>query len=596
MKSLKILSIIFVMVLFSISCNKDFLEVKPLSEISAAAVWEDESLARAFVNGIYTAFTGISMGNNMSKFGKDVYCDEGHRRDNSTILNFNKGLLTPDLIPGWQGDNWQKLYKAIRSCNLFLEGLENATFDKDAMIGEVRFLRAWGYLHLTSLYGGVPIVSKTFQISDDFKVPRNSYIECIEFIVDDLDQAASLLPEVQSGNNRGRATKGAALALKSRVLLYAASDLYNTTVIPGYSNPELIGYTNVSSADRTARWQAAKNAAKAVIDMNVYSLYKPNPAPTDSVAKNYEELFLLKESVEDIWCRYFTATSININEVMNLINGANGYGGQGNNSPIGNLVDAFEMKDGTKFDWNNPKHKALPYSYREPRFYAYILYEGAKWITRPVYSIGQDQFGIIHTGYFERWNAANNKIIIEPGIDSRNSPYEPWNCGQTLYLMRKYLDPTRLPSDIRVDIPWRHIRYAEVLLNYAEACIELGQDEEARTHINMVRKRAGLPDITESGTALRDRYRNERRIELAFEDKRFFDVRRWAIGPQAYGVVYKANVLYKLLPDNTTSPNPTIFHEVLETRGWPADNKAYFFPILRDEMNKDDKLVQNPGY
>src|SRR5690606_27802173 len=124
---------------------------------------------------------------------------------------------------------------------------------------------------------------------------------------------------------------------------------------------------------------------------------------------------------------------------------------------------------------------------------------------------------------------------------------------------------------------WRYFRYAEILLNYAEACIELGEDEEARTYINMVRTRAGLPGLTESGPALRDRYRNERRIELMFEDHRFFDVRRWVIGPEGYGPFYKANVTYKLLPDKTTDPVPTVFHEVLEVREWL--DKAYFFPI-----------------
>ena len=345
----------------------------------------------------------------------------------------------------------------------------------------------------------------------------------------------------------------------------------------------------------TARWQAAKDAAKAVIDMNAYSLYKPNPAPTDSVAKNYEEIFISKGTVEDIWVRFYTPTTIGNDNNLSLINGPNGYGGQSNNVPTGNLVDAFEMRDGTKFSWTNPAHAALPYTYREPRFYAYILYEGAKWTARPQMSSGIDPIGLIHVGYYETWNASTNQIVVVPGIDSRNSPIEPWNSGQTLYLSRKFLDPAVPPSpSSRQDVPWRHIRYAEVLLNYAEACIELGQDAEARTYINMIRTRAGLPGVTESGAALRDRYRNERRIELMYEDQRFFDVRRWVIGTEGYGPTYKANVLYKLLPDKTTSPVPTISHSVLETRAWK--DKAYFFPILRSEMNKNDKLIQNPGY
>lgn len=592
MKSLfkYIISFLF-FVLLTGSCNTSFLETKPSSEFSSADVWKDKALSQTFVNGIYNVLVQA-----MQKRMMSVYCDEGHRRDASDAFNFNICLLTPDGIPSWSLETWQTLYSTIRRCNLFLTNVENAPFDNKSMLGEVRFLRAWCYTYLTNLYGGVPIVSKVYELSDDFNAPRDSYKACIDFIVADLDQAASLLPVVQSGDNNGRVTKGAALALKSRVLLYAASDLHNTTVFPGYSNPELLGYTD---ANRSARWQAAKDAAKAVIDMNAYSLYKPNPSPTDSVAKNYEELFITKQTVEDIWIRFYSADvplngTENVNS-LSLMNGPNGYAGQGNNAVTGNQVDAFEMRDGTKFDWKNPVHAALPYNYREPRFYAYVLYEGAKWMTRPAYSIAADPLGIIHVGFFERWNSTTNQIYQEAGIDSRKSPYEPNNSGQTLYLARKFLDPTVYPSaGTRQAVSWRYIRYAEVLLNYAEACIELGQDSEARTYINMIRKRAGIPGVTESGVALKARYRNERRIEMMYEEQRFFDVRRWVVGPEGYNKIYKANVLYKLLPDKTTSAIPTVIHEVHETRAWI--DKAYFFPILRSEMNKNNKLIQNPGY
>jgi len=122
----------------------------------------------------------------------------------------------------------------------------------------------------------------------------------------------------------------------------------------------------------------------------------------------------------------------------------------------------------------------------------------------------------------------------------------------------------------------------------------LGQDDEARTYLNMIRKRAGMPDVSESGVALRDRYRNERRIEMAIEDQRFFDVRRWVIGPQAYKAAYAVDVVYKLLPDHTTATVPTITPKVHNSYAWI--DKSYFFPIMRDEMNKNDLLIQNPDY
>jgi hypothetical protein len=158
------------------------------------------------------------------------------------------------------------------------------------------------------------------------------------------------------------------------------------------------------------------------------------------------------------------------------------------------------------------------------------------------------------------------------------------------------LDPTLTgPYETNIQpYTYRYIRYAEVLLNYAEACIGLGQENEARLYINMVRRRAGMPDITESGAALVTRYRNERRVEFYNEDKRFFDVRRWVIGSEAYTNATKVTVVYQLNPDHTTATIPTITPQLLEKRSW--NDKAYFFPIYRDEMNKNSKLIQNPGY
>ncbi|WP_439584864.1 RagB/SusD family nutrient uptake outer membrane protein [Dyadobacter bucti] len=585
----KILTITCLAMLALSSCNTDFLETKPLDEISSSDVFTDPDLAQAYINGIYLNFH-----KNLQKRMKAVYSDEGHRRDDSGALAFNRSQLTADVIPSWAHEEWGSLYQNIRRCNLFLDEIQKADFEKDSYIGEVRFLRAWLYHRLASLYGGVPIISKSYQLTDDLKAPRNSYEEVVKFIVDDCDAAASALPDVQTGLNNGRATKGAALALKARTLLYAASDLHNTTVFGGYAHPELLGYTQGA---RTDRWTAAKNAAKAVIDMNLYNLYKATPGPADNIVQNYVDVFIKKQTEEDIWVRFETPNTTGGDQNLAMMNGPNGYDSEGNNAPSANLVDAFEMKDGTKFSWTNPQHASAPYQNREPRLYANILYEGARWQKRPAFSIGLDPVGLVNVGYSEKWNAATGTVEIVPGLDSRNSPFNPWNSGQTLYLCRKMVDESVLPTYDQGKwqaVSWRYFRYAEILLNYAEACIELGEDAEARRYINMVRTRAGLPGVTEIGAALRARYRNERRIELMYEDHRFFDVRRWVIGPEGYGKFYKANVTYKLKSDKTTSAVPTIFHEVLEERAWL--NKAYFFPIMRDELNKNEKLIQNPDY
>lgn len=490
--------------------------------------------------------------------------------------------------------NWSMVYQFIRSANLFFEKIDAVPFDnpadKDRMKGEVHFLRGYLYHNLVSMYGGVPIIKKTFGLTDEFKVPRDTYEDCIKFVVSDLDSAAALLPLSFTGANKSRATKGAALALKSRVLLYAASDLYNNdgAWAGGYANKELIGYVG---GDRAARWQAAKDAAKTVIDLGVYNLYMPNPASPEEAARNYSDIFISKDNPEDIYLRYFT---VKIDENWDgynpgLYNNPNGWHGWGSNTPFQQMVDAYEMNDGTKFDWNNPAQKATPYQNRDPRFYASINYDGAVWRPRPSDAVSRDPIGVVQTGYYEKPDGTR-----VPGLDTRNSPLEDWNGTYTGYYMRKFIDPSINAQYDKQDQPWRYIRYSEILLNYAEACLGLGQEAEAKIYINMIRKRAAMPEVTDNGPALIDRYRNERRVELAFEDHRYFDVRRWMIAPQAYTDGLGVSILYKADATGNPVAAPAYYVKSIQSRAW--NPRFYFFPIKLDEINRNDKLIQNPLY
>ncbi len=592
--------LIILLLMCTTSCNEDFLETKPLTEISEVDLWEDPALVRTFINNIYLNTPEPFLRGRLSA----NLVDEADYRGNTASLNFNNCIITQDATPTWisiyYDRYWADFYKNIRYCNVFLQNMDKIPFDDDSMRnkmeGEVRFLRAYLYHEMIAMWGGVPIIKDVYGLSDDFNVPRNSYEECVNFIVTESDQAASLLPEFQTGTDRGRATKGAAMALKSRVLLYAASDLHNTSAFSSFSNPELLGYP---SGDRKARWTAAKKAAKDIIDSGLYELYKGNPSPEDSIAQNINEYFLTKDYTdEDIWAKFFVEEKSK--QMIGLYSGPNGYHGWGTNAPLGDLVDDYEMKDGSVFDWNNPTHATRPYANRDQRFYAHIFYEGAKWRTRPHDAIARDPVGVIQVGTWERWNSSTSEMVLEFGLDTRSGGIEEWNGSYTGYYMRKFADPAKDLTYIEgggggyQGIPYRFFRYAEILLNYAEACIELGEDAEARKYINMVRKRAGQPDLSVSGSQLRERYRNERRIELSFEEHRIHDARRWMIGPVAYSPVLKANVRYKLQADKTTSPVPTITHEIFQKRSW--NDKAYFMPITRDETNKNSSLVQNPGY
>jgi hypothetical protein len=582
------------------SCKKD-LDISPVDQFSDASVWKDPSLIQTFVNNIYG---GIPHG--FSNIMMSALDDEAMYNADFGTSNVTKSLITPSDLSifdqnYWTGlrqrlMNWALIYKYVRPCNIFFSKIDAVHFDdptaKNNLKGEVHFLRAYLYFDLVEMYGGVPIITKDYGLSDSFNVPRNTYADCIKFITSECDSAASLLP--LTAPNLGRATKGAALALKARTLLYAASDFANSngSWADSYANKDLIGYTG---GDRVARWQAAKDAAKAVMDLGIYSLSGSlTPATAQEASANYANIFIQQQTSEDIFCRFFT-TKVDENwDGYNpgLYNQPNGYHCWGSNTPTSQMVDSYEMADGSKFDWSNPTEAANPYANRDPRFYASILYEGAQWRKRPADIAPSDPAGIIQVGTWQKWDGS--KMVTVAGLDTRQSPFENWNGTYTGYYMRKFVDPTIDAQNFKQTAPWRYIRYTEILLDYAEACIALGQEDEAKTYINLIRARSKMPPITETGAALVARYRNERKIELAFEDQRYWDIRRWMIPEVGYTDVMAVQPLYKMNPDHTTAATPTYTIVDVQQRAW--NPRFYFLPIALDELNRNNKLVQNPLY
>lgn len=577
-------------------CNDDFLDVKPLDKYSDAAVWEDPVLVQSYVNNIYMGipypFTTLMLSScvdeSMAVWDWESSLVTQSQLSPSYLAIFDNGFWTGSL----RYMTWNNMYRNVRACNLFFEKIEDVEFPdpavKEDLIGQVTFLRAYFYHQLVALYGGVPLITKAYTATDDFQVARNTYEQCIDFIVSECDKAAQIL----GSTGKAYASKGAALALKSRVLLYAASDLYNTngSWADGYSNPELVSYT---SGDRAARWQAAKAAAKAVIDLGLYELYGgESPATPEAATENFTGLFLNDGNQEDIFLQFYDVLHNTDWDGPNpgLFNGPNGWHNWGGNTPTGQLADAFEMNDGTQFDWNNPAHASDPYANRDPRFYATILYEGARWRPRPADVVDADPLGMVQVGNYDK----NGTIV--PGLDTRKSPIEDWNGSYTGYYLRKFIDPSINHQYDKQQLPWRRFRYAEILLNYAEACLELGEEEEARTYMNKIRARAAMPAITESGDQLMARYRNERRVELAYEEHRFYDVRRWMIAPSVYEDAQGVMITGDMAPDGTIfnrvyAPDPSV-----QQREWNPNNSFYFLPIKLDEMNRNELLIQNPQY
>ncbi|WP_031527201.1 RagB/SusD family nutrient uptake outer membrane protein [Dyadobacter crusticola] len=605
-----------------VSCDTEFLDVTPPTEIPAEEVWKEGALAEGFVTGIYQ---GLQQGGFSEQMLASLTDEAVFTHTGRNINTVNEGSLSPSNL-GWVDDTygWGPMYTRIRATNLALANLPTATFTdetlKARLMGESYFLRAYYYQQLLRYYGSVPLITKVYSLNEDYSVPRNTYEECVKFIVMNCDSAAMLLKG--KAEVKGRATEVAALALKSRVLLYAASDLHDMTtakakssVLAAYPNPEFLGYV---SGDRKARWQAAQAAAKAALDASSggYKLNLTAPVTAEQGKQNYVSIAMgggsLDKSVdasgasEIIFGRYFSPSLNEGARQMGLNNGPNGYHNWAGNTPIGLLVDDYQMMDGTNFSWTNPTHKAMPYANRDPRLYATVLYDGAPWKPRP--SDANDPANQVQTGSYDLLDE-KGALFNRKGLDTRSSSIEDWNGSRTGYYMRKFIDPNPSLYDNtdRQNIPWPFIRVTEVVFNYIEASIELGQEAEALTWLNRIRYRAGMPAIKASGTALRDAYRHEKRIEMAYEEQRYHDARRWMIAKETLGrPLQYITVLGKFKPGKSMREpyhyDPTVYDYTYtpveekshENRTWL--DKMYFRPFSRDEINRNAKLVQNPGY
>ncbi len=609
------------------SCDNEFLSTQPLDKVSSEATWSDGPLSEAFIYNVYSflGYGGFEEQALASISDEAMFTHAGRNID-----RFTEGTESPGSL-AWISSTyeWGSMYLAIREANVALENLPEATFDtelRDRLMGEAHFLRAYYYHQLLRYYGGVPLIDRPYGLGEDYSIARNTFAECVDFIISDLDQATTLLDGKTV--TPGRASKLSAMALKARVLAYASSDLHdattaqaNSSVLAGYGNIELVAYTSGNQMDR---WTAAQAAAKAVLDETTgYKMNLTAPVTAEEGEANYISLSMGGKSavgdagaaVELIFQR--THTPLYTQESAwplggihyGINNGPNGYHNWAGNTPIQQLVDDYEMMDGSDFDWGNPTHAAAPYDNRDPRFYATILYDGADWKPRPSDVAPIDPADQIQTGYYEGRSATTGEPITVNGIDTRKSAIEDWNGTRTHYYTRKFIDPDpSLPdnqSNAQV-IPWPFIRYTEMALLYAEASIELGQEQEARDWINKIRFRAGMPGINDSGSDLVDRLRNERRVELAYEEHRYHDGRRWMLGSELGRGIKSIQVTAALKPGmDPLVPyrhDPTVYDYTYtvvdnnenETRVW--NDKMYYRPISRDEINRNDLLIQNPGY
>lgn len=492
-----------------------------------------------------------------------------HTLETSNVQLFNNGSWNAVSNPE---NLWANFYRGIRKVNTFLLAADSVDLDRYRLDPtpssqsvyttrladvkrwkyEARFLRAYFYSELVKRYGGVPLIKTPLSSSDDFRnIKRNSLAECINFIVSECDSAAANLPLKYTSpvNDLGRATKGAALALKSRVLLYAASDLVNTPSWAGsYGQPELISLTG----DRTEKWKAAANSALTLLTLTGTGYALHNNYPAMFITNSYttpEIIYARREGSSNTFEKATFSVGFDL--------------GQSGTTPSQNLVDAYEMLDGTKFDWKNPDHAANPFDNRDPRFYFTILHNGTQFKNRKLecYAGGKDGFGKVNasrTGYYLKKHVNENIDLL--------------------------LNTTSVKS-------WNVIRLAEIYLNYVEALNEYNPNSaDILKYLNAIRTRAGvkMPAIPSglSQSEMRERIRQERRIELAFEDHRRWDARRWLKGPEILGA--------PLMGIEATNVNNSFTYKPVKVEDRVFLPKMYFYPIPQAEINVAPSLVQNP--
>lgn len=606
MKISKYIVSAFAVVLTLVACDS-YLDKGPEENLSI----EETFTERAYVERwLYNIYSGMPIEMN---FHRDEY--RNPFVGGSDEMEVTSGTASCNLINSSSISSvnefgiWGQTAYFTRKCNLFLEHIHLTPLEeseREEWIGEVHFMRAFYNFLSLRVYGPIPKYDKALNISADFKqIERASFDEIVEFIVEDCDKAISSLPSRREFNYYGRATAAAAYALKSRVLLYAASPLYNGN--PAYASVKSTSGKPLFSDYSKEKWARAAQAAKECIDFcegrlpETTAEYRLYESPTNDPMKTAQELFTNNWNDEVLF-----AVNVGVNLLFEQCVDPVSTQGFSMYAPTQQIVDAYRMIDGempfetdaegnVSYDENgNPRIVSAQYTEtgfaksaspdgwypanvsnmyvgREPRFYAHINYCGATWkgVSLQMWSTGLD------------------------GIKTAGA-----NHSKTGYLLRKFADEgavTGSATPILSNRSWIFFRLGEIYLNYAEALNEAEDNpsQDVYDYLNAIRKRGGIPEITGTHTQnqMRILIRQERRIELAFETHRYFDVRRWKIAETTdNGPIYGMNI------NTGTSQFDPVFYKrtVIENRKFNERN--YLFPINKDEIEKVPNIVQNLGY
>lgn len=607
------------------SCEK-YLNVVPSETISSDDVLDNIVNAEKIWYRLYATTLqdfGLTETGGYNGVLLDACTDESKNHwESPGELAFNSGSWSPVSNAL---DNWTSAYQTIRLANILLENIDQSKIPADkagyyqpripGYKADARFMRAFQYFELMRRYGAVPLVTRSYNAADvsASTIPRTPLDSIVTFITTECDAVAGVLPLTYNDqpSEVGRVTKGAALSLKAITLLYAASPLFNgNTLYAGIKNPN--GNQLFPQAYDANKWKQAADAAKAVLDLNVYSLNNPNPSnPID----NYAQLFYSREYNETI-LPFMLNTDKNTEQVF-LPNGqdAQAAGGYGKLSVFQTMVDAYEMNNGLAITdagsgyqstgtfngplWDGKAYRQCSnisnmYKNRDPRFYASIFFQ------------------------YEYWDSASHTRPLKYAyFGNANGACEGWpksgtNC-ETGYGWRKWMNPNvNLKSgNGTTNRNYPVIRLPEILLGYAEAANEFAAapTQDVYDAVNKVRARVAMPplpitaeDRTQAG--MRKRIRNEWRVEFAFENHRFWDVRRWMIAKQVdngpmYGLNARpsqAELQATGLDANSEAAGVAVFYKQTLNQNRVFADKHYLFPIPQIEVNKNPNLIQNYGW
>lgn len=533
------------------SCQKDFLDRAPQNSISETLFWKTENDVYLAVNALYAELPGEGL------IYEDAAADLAHAQYpwESTSNVISSGVVPTTTNAGWN-------FVGIRKANFFLENVDKATMDeslKSRYKAEVRFVRALKYIDLINKFGDVPIITSVLSISES-NVPRNSKEEVTSFVLSELKAIAGILPTTYAGgrsNENGRITKGAALALKARFELQQNkwADAATTS-----SEVMSLGYDLFNLSVETDKFDLKDDYSKFVDFENAEDEKKFRLG-----LRSYEGLFRQEyESNKEIILSRQYIEQAQPQYINTYLPDAT-LGGWSSVAPTQNLVNAYQSyKTGEAIvaptnveranRYKNDKVAFVSeYKNRDPRFYATILFETAPWAAATTDST-----------YVFKWVAGGN------------------NMSKTGYNFRKFVDPSALRRNVANYSNFVIIRYAEVLLTFAEAQNEVsGPNANIYYALDQIRQRAGMPKVDRvkyaSKESLREFIRNERMVELALEGQRYMDIRRWNTASNVMKSIYDLN------------------NSIAQERIW--DNKLMLMPIPQKEIdNAHGVLIQNPGY